>query len=1270
MYQTGLNHHSVNNLNRHIVTRAFLGFVVVLSACSVLAQSSTEAGWAALLQNRDVDAEQHFRSAIGVNVKDARAWFGLSYIHDLRSDGEAWAAFRSALRHVPDPHPYLFASILTNRMQSQLNTNKDELIETWKGVVDRPDSLGILRAMAYENLATLYELKGDIPQSKAWSNKIGAITSWRLIGPFDNISASGFDRKFEPEREDIPDKSYAGESGRFVRWSEPSTIRNDRWIDMSRFFPVVQGVFYARTYVYIPKTQRVHLRLGTSGSFKVFVDTTLVDQNFDELNNDLDTYNSAITLTEGWHSILVKCGASEISSCNFLLRLTNEEGAALPDLVTSTQVQQISSGPLDVQPIDNPFTTFFHSAITRRPQDLENHLFLAECYLRNDHATEAEEVLREVLRSNGNAIVILNLLSEAYQRNDKNDEAQSTFEHMSTLRPDLVRSLVYSFRAAMNADRVDDAEVTLAKLKQTQPQSIAYYNAAIALAGRRNRIQEQNELQVFAFEKHPGYVQFAMSNVLLARQANKRDAAFAVIQKHLNNNYSVQGLVLLASLYQEAGQMIEWRETFNRLLTLEPDQAEYYIAMARVYADAKDYNAALNSVQNALDIAPSSSYFWYLSGTLHRAKGDNTSATDSYLRAVEVDPANFAARIALRDISGARSPFDYMPSGKIDSLIAAAPTASTYPEASSVVLYDGTRRYVYDGSRCTVMRELLVRVLTTNGIDDYKEYYMRYASDGELIVEKAVVLKPGGKEIMADRSGGMLVFKSLALGDFIYIRTRVREARVGRLARHFWDEFAFNAFVPVLNASYSLMLTEGTKFNWLVTNAEISPTTSSTPYGTLFTWKSHNEPAIEFEEGMPSFEVVGKRLQLTSLGGWDEIVTWYDEIARTKTRSSIEISEVMDSLFPRTKDFSNRDILDGVYRYVTSQIRYSNVPFRQSGIIPQKARKVLATRIGDCKDVATLCIAMLSERKIPAWHVLVETRTSHLLPVRLPSIPFDHAIVAVDLDGAMRFFDLTADNVPPGSLPFADLDAFALPIRDRWKDPITLSRKMFTPSNVFVETDITLNEDASANISQRFTHTGTRTEFYRTAWKGLSDKERAKQLRESLSHDIGDVFLDDFSVDDLDTLSSTLSYTMRYTAPGYVVDAGGFRIVRIPWYDAFDPDPALSYDVRTYPYEFRLQRDTVLERIRFALPSGYVPSGLRPSITHAHEVADVAYTRSLKGSNLEITRRSVAKRQFVRVDEYKTYKTFFNNVLREDRRSVLLMPKGTVVRAPKAHIDP
>ncbi|MDZ4745491.1 MAG: DUF3857 domain-containing protein [bacterium] len=1252
------------NLNAHYLSRVISSVCILLLATTLHAQSSTQAGWTALVQNDDALAEQQFQTSLKDSPTDARAWFGLSYTQDMRSDGNSWDSFRSGLRHVPDANPYLYASILTSRMRTQAGAY-DKLIEVWKEVVQNPDSLGILRAMAYENLAGLYEQKGDVEQSKQWSDKIGAISTWRLIGPFDNISGSGFERRFDPEIEDEPESSYEGESGRRVRWTEPQVIRNDRWVDLTRYFPTAQGVFYATTYVHVLKTQRVHLRLGTSGSFKVFVDTTLVNQKFDELNNDLDTYISAITLNEGWHRILVKCGASEITRCNFLLRITDEHGIAIPDMQTSTQPQKTTPNALNVAQVENPFIKFFTDAITRNPDHLENYLFLAECYLRNDHATEAEAILRKALKGRENSIVILNLLSEAYQRSDKADESLTTFVQMSTLRPDLARSLIYSYYTAMSANRTDDAELILPKIERALPLSIAYFEAAIAMAAKRGRLQEQNDLQVRAFDHHPEYVQFALSNILMAKAANKREATFTIIKAHLDKNYSAQGLAVLASLYQDAGRMIEWRKTYDRMLELDPDVADYYIAMARVYADAKDYNTALNHVQSALEISPASSYYWTLAATLHRAKSDVARATNAYERALEADPANFTARVALRDVTGRRSPFEFMPSANVDSLIAKAPSAVAYPEASSVVLYEGTRRVVYNGSRCAVMRELLVRVLTTNGIDDYKEYYMRYAGDGELIIEKAVVIKGGGKEIAADQSASLLVFKSLEPGDFVYIRTRVREARVGRLARHFWDEFAFNAFVPVLNSVYSLLLPEGTPLRWLLTNMEQSPTTSPTQYGTLYTWQMNNQQAIEFEEGMPPFEVVAKRLQLTSLEGWDEVVRWYDEIARTKTRSSIEIVEIVDSLFPRSQTFSDRAVLDGVYRFVTSQIRYSNVPFRQSGIVPQKARKVLVSRIGDCKDVATLCIAMLAERNIRAWHVLVETRTSALLPARLPSIPFDHAIVAVELDNAMQFFDLTADNVPSGSLPFADLDAFALPIKDRWKEPIRLSRKLFTPSNVYVETEISIKDDASAMINQHFTHTGARTEFFRTAWKGLSDKERAKQLREGLSQDIGEVFLEDFHVDDLDSLTSTLSYNMRYTAPSYVVEAGEFRIVRVPWYDGFHPDPALSYDDRIHPYEFDVQRDTVTERIRIAIPLGYVQSGLQPTATHIHPAADVTFTSSLKGSQLELTRRSIARRRYVGVDEYRAYKTFFNDVLREDRRSLLLMPKGTVVKAPK-----
>ena len=189
-----------------------------------------------------------------------------------------------------DPHPYLYASVLSRRFQEALYLPGSGLEAILVDVTEHPDPSGILQAMAFEMLGAIEERRGNIEAANAWYDRIGAITTWRVIGPFNNISASGHDRRFPPEREDDPDAVYEGLNGGETFWFTPQRFRHDRWIDFARLFPTVRGVFYALTYVHSPTQQRVQLRLGTSGAFKLFLNDKVVSETIDENNNDLDTY--------------------------------------------------------------------------------------------------------------------------------------------------------------------------------------------------------------------------------------------------------------------------------------------------------------------------------------------------------------------------------------------------------------------------------------------------------------------------------------------------------------------------------------------------------------------------------------------------------------------------------------------------------------------------------------------------------------------------------------------------------------------------------------------------------------------------------------------------------------------------------------------------------------------------------------------------------------------------------------------------------------------
>lgn len=1235
-------------------------------ATPLFASENTEQGWLELLKNNETEAIRLFNTAIEEDAEDGRAYLGLSYAYDmLLDDSSAWVAFRKALEVMPNPYPYIYAAQFTRRFSSNMYKTSSGAERVIRHVLDEPDTLGILKAMAYEVLGNIEERAGRVNDAKKLYSNLGAIFKWKLIGPFHNISGSGHDKTFPPRNEDRPDAVYKGSDGRNVSWFAPPNTRIDGWQDFARHFPAVYGVFFAQTYVHSPTTQRVQLRLGTSGAYRLFVNNQLASETINEHNNDVDTYITEVTLHEGWNRILVKCDNSKLDRCNFLLRLTDANGNPFEGLETSLDAKPFSNESINPTLIANPFIRFLEGQLEQYPDRLENAFLLVEAHLRNDEVDEAEVVIRRVLKKHPDCIAAMMLAIEAYQRSERTDEIIATVERITSLRPDLPLSLSYSFLRATSTEQLDSATNILARIKEKLPGTIDYYDAAISLARMKNEADKVVALQAEAFERFPANVGYASAAAYLSAKTERGyDGALAIVERHLASNYSESGLLLKASIQEESKRYDEWLTTYQQLFELSPAAPGYHSRMADSYAARKQWKNALDAIQLALADAPSVTWMLYRAGVFKRTLADTIGAAIAFQKAIDCEPANFDAREALRELRNVPSPFSLMTRNNIDSMVRSAPNLSALPDEKAVVLLSDAQRVVYDGSRCELRYEYLIRVLSTQGIDQYKELTLPGGGNSSLVVEKATVIKPSGREVPADRNGSHAVFKGLEVGDFVYMRTRIQVSSRGSLSGYFMDEFWADDYVPVKVARYSLLVPSNENFFWTFINGEVNHTVTSTPQGDLHVWELRDLPPIKPEDDMPNYDVIARGLQLSSIPRWSEIVNWYYDIARTKTRTSLDVHEKMDELFPKGTNYSDSAIVAGVYKYITNDIRYSSVPFRQSGIVPQEARDVLVSRIGDCKDVATLCISMLAERNIKAYHVLVKTNTAVTAIDPLPSIDFDHAIVMAVVNGKNLFMDLTADNVPLGSVPFADLGAFSLLIREGESAPFHLDKNFFTPNNLTVTTAITLNSDLSARITQQFTHTGARTQFYRSSWKDANKADLERWLVEGLSADLPDVKLADYSITNLDTLLPTLQYTLVYDVPDYTMEASNLLLVRLPWYAPYEPASALSYKERKYPYEYANYLDTLFEVMTLTLPSGYEPYGLTSSESFTNPISSVERTVRNNNGMLGITRKAVYKKNLVPTEAYQEYKTFHNDVARSDRQSLLLLPKGTVINAP------
>lgn len=1250
----------------HHILKIFL--VIYLFTFHLSAAGKEEAvqkvneAWQYWDENRLDLVEQSFKAALKLDSTNARASFGLSYLYQLQHKYlDSWLQFSRATNNTQNPDPYTISAILTPKWVNSIEQKSSGILDLLHSLSKDEKIEGYTRAMADERLGEYYQSHNNLQKARQHFDAIQAIDDWMVIGPFDNISASGFDNVFPPESRFEPNQEIEGKNGIPVSWFPLHELRLDHWIDFQRYFAEKNAIFYGNTFIYSPEKQTAQIRVGTSGSLKIYLNDEMLFAYFDENNNDLDTYIVESELQKGWNRLLIKCGYSELNRCNFLVRITDRNGVPLSNSKISSNLQNYKEKPAaPVTIITNFAEKYFQKQIEKFPQHIENYLLLADCYLKNDKAIEAELVLHKALAISPNSTLIYNHLLEAYLRGEKYDEISTTYEKIFLLDPDLPVSLDYKFGQYLNNDDFENAEEILNKLQTLLPESADTYQYLLQYYTAKNIEEKVIELSHEGYEKYPDDWQLVTTEMTLSYVKTKSyEQPIKILEDYTSNNTTGLGLSTLANVYLKAGDIKKWEETFQKLLSFYPASTGYYYQMAETYISMQAYDKATEYLNKTIAICPGSPLYWFKLGEVKRAVKEDEEARKCFEKALILKPAYYEARDNLRELQNKKSIFSHFPEPEINKLIASAPTHDKYPEDNAVYLVNDLHRVVYSHGASESEQEILIRLFNGEGIDDLHEYWISYNPSTEnLIIEKAVVIKPDRSEIKADINNNQLVFKSLEDNDFIYIKYKLRNYYSGKLSNHFWDEYLFTQFYPVEINRYALLVPDKFKFRYKTQFMSKEPSSvSETEDGILYIWEQNNQAGIEGEYGMPALVDIGKMLFVSSIEDWSYIVNWYLDLAKTKTRSSYEVQEKVSEIMDGQTNLTDLEKVKRIYNFITDNIRYSSVSFRQSGLIPQKARDVLINKIGDCKDVATLCIAMLNELHIKAYYVLVNTRNEGLNKNILPSIAFNHAIVAVELKKSMLYLDLTAQNYPVGSVPNMDVDAFSLLIKPGTTKPFYLSADNFKRSAIKRRSKIIITDDDGLRNTIETTRTYKLAAGFRNKYRFKGKNEQNKALIEVLSNEYPNVRLENFEIMNLDSNDPQLNYRYTFTAPDFISSAGNFKIMRIPWTDNEETMKALSYDRRTFPYMITTGIDTLKEDLSIKLPADLIPVEIPEAVNLKCHNAEYSMQLTYKNGFIQGTRRMIYKDPEISPENYESFKAFFNQVVKTDAQQILLKAK-------------
>jgi len=160
---------------------------------------------------------------------------------------------------------------------------------------------------------------------------MGLVTSWWLIGPFDNAGWKGHSKAYPPEHHIDLKGEYQGVTGP-VRWRRYKAPDGQSYVDLAAVMKPKDWVCaYGLTYVDSPTARRVQLRVGSNDSVAIFLNGKKVHDHQIDRQALVDQDVVPVDLQAGRNTILIKIGQTGFA-WGFFFRITDMNGDRLTDL--------------------------------------------------------------------------------------------------------------------------------------------------------------------------------------------------------------------------------------------------------------------------------------------------------------------------------------------------------------------------------------------------------------------------------------------------------------------------------------------------------------------------------------------------------------------------------------------------------------------------------------------------------------------------------------------------------------------------------------------------------------------------------------------------------------------------------------------------------------------------------------------------------------------------------------------------------------------------
>jgi Domain of Unknown Function with PDB structure (DUF3857)/Transglutaminase-like superfamily len=576
------------------------------------------------------------------------------------------------------------------------------------------------------------------------------------------------------------------------------------------------------------------------------------------------------------------------------------------------------------------------------------------------------------------------------------------------------------------------------------------------------------------------------------------------------------------------------------------------------------------------------------------------------------------------------------------------------------------------------------QVLTQRGAERYDFAGVPYGPGVSVRSLEGAVISPAGKRIEVKRQ--MIADRAAYPSFMLYSDSMVRTISFpgvvpGSIVEYSWEQevsnfhflpHEFDLQEPIPVRAKTLVVRSRADFPvHLGVRGDLHPEiTSEEKNGVVVqTYAVHDVPPLRKEDDMPPeadlvSHVIIRPKEITwgdrriDLSAWSGVGRFVHDIESDRAVPGPEVAEMAKSL---TASLTDPDAKTrAVYEFVQSKINYVAISLDIGGWQPHASGDVLKYRYGDCKDKATLMIAMLRALAITAYSVSINTRDDGLPDMDSPGLSFNHAIVAVPrTGGGYLFLDPTSTVAPFGDLPWQDQGVPVIVVKDDGTADLVETPLLPPERNLRRHT-------VTASVQPDGTLEGT---YVIEAWG--QRRQMMTDLVESRATDrentLGDLVawlcpgavMKDHQVKAPAGPTDPLRIEMHFEVPHYVTQAGGLQvlspeIVRFPAITRM-----AAYATRLHPVFFPFLIDEQVD-VRLTLPAGRtlkkVPSDRKlegPGVT-----GTTRYEVSREGDRqvLVVHRTLIVIRREIPTSDYPSLRTFVSSLAEEEASASTLVP--------------